>query len=455
MHDAPVPQHVRERERAGGTHGRVEARAVRRPGDAVGGPDRGRPRGRRAARRRAPSPSGARVGPCSASARPAAARPARSRESHGSRSPSAGGTLDRAAPALARALAREDRTRASGSAAGSRTIESRRRARCSTRSRPSGSVSVTSSGSSRGGRVGAPEKTISAREPVHPRRSARSGRAAVAATTDPPRSRRRRRARTSTTRSSPPSTPLAGKQASLELDRSRGTLAPRLARTDPPARSPSADDRERRRAERPGGDEGDEPERDGPGASPPHTGDGRALECLAHDVGRPEPCRARLGREQQPVREHGLRHLANVVRRDVLAPLDERARLREPQERDPRARARAEREVRIRRACAGGARRRSASRSPRRRSRGCRDDRLDDLCAARRPAPSAVERRLARLLGEHPGLLRQRRVADRHPHGEAVELCLGQRVRALVLDRVLRRDRRETGARAGRSRRRP
>ena len=51
-----------------------------------------------------------------------------------------------------------------------------------------------------------------------------------------------------------------------------------------------------------------------------------------------------------------------------------------------------------------------------------------------------VERRARRLLGEHPRLLAVRRVAEREPRGEAVELRFRQRVRPLVLDRVLRRD---------------
>ena len=49
------------------------------------------------------------------------------------------------------------------------------------------------------------------------------------------------------------------------------------------------------------------------------------------------------------------------------------------------------------------------------------------------------ERRLTRLLVEHARFLGERRVPERQPHREAVELCLRQRVRPLVLDRVLRR----------------
>jgi len=50
---------------------------------------------------------------------------------------------------------------------------------------------------------------------------------------------------------------------------------------------------------------------------------------------------------------------------------------------------------------------------------------------------------LGRLLREHPCLVRVRRVADRHPHREPVELRLRQRVGALVLHGILRRDHEE------------
>ena len=44
---------------------------------------------------------------------------------------------------------------------------------------------------------------------------------------------------------------------------------------------------------------------------------------------------------------------------------------------------------------------------------------------------------------QHPGLFRGGRVAERQPDHEAVDLRLGQRIRALVLDRVLRREHEE------------
>ena len=49
----------------------------------------------------------------------------------------------------------------------------------------------------------------------------------------------------------------------------------------------------------------------------------------------------------------------------------------------------------------------------------------------------------AALEPEHPDLVRLGRVLDLEAHEEAVELRLGQRVRALVLDRVLRREHEE------------
>ena len=135
--------------------------------------------------------------------------------------------------------------------------------------------------------------------------------------------------------------------------------------------------------------------------------------------------------------EHRGRHHLDVVRLDEVAALDEGPRLRDPQEREART-GLAPRNSRVSPpGCAVGRRRRSVqalfdedvlgaprSRRARRRAR----DRSERL-----------ERRVGRLLGEHPRLLRERRIADRDAHREAVELRLGERVRALVLDRVLRR----------------
>ena len=68
-----------------------------------------------------------------------------------------------------------------------------------------------------------------------------------------------------------------------------------------------------------------------------------------------------------------------------------------------------------------------------------RHDRVDELGSPGHWT-EGVERGLGRLLGQHARLVAERRIADRHPHGEAVELGLRQRIRALVLDRVLGRD---------------
>ena len=55
------------------------------------------------------------------------------------------------------------------------------------------------------------------------------------------------------------------------------------------------------------------------------------------------------------------------------------------------------------------------------------------------------ERRAARVARQDLGLDLRRRVADRQPQHEPVELCLGQGVGALVFDRVLGRDDHERG----------
>ena len=57
--------------------------------------------------------------------------------------------------------------------------------------------------------------------------------------------------------------------------------------------------------------------------------------------------------------------------------------------------------------------------------------------------PQVLQGRLRGLLGKHARLVGVAGVADRHPHGEPVELRLGQRVGALVLHRVLGRDHQE------------
>ena len=122
---------------------------------------------------------------------------------------------------------------------------------------------------------------------------------------------------------------------------------------------------------------------------------------------------------------------------DELPARDERARLGDPQEREAGARARAQEEA--------GVRPRVPQHGDDVAVEALLDedvlralDRAEHLLGARH-ALERVERRLGRVLGEHPRLVGERRVADRDPHREAVELGLGQRVGALVLDRVLRR----------------
>ena len=129
----------------------------------------------------------------------------------------------------------------------------------------------------------------------------------------------------------------------------------------------------------------------------------------------------------------------HVLRHDEVAAGERGLRTRELQQREAAARARADREL-ARRA---------------RRGDDVDDvalDRIGDVHAARAPAASrraSARRRPARApprprrarcrRAEHLDLVVARGVADRRPDEEPVELRLGQRVRALVLDRVLRR----------------
>ena len=69
----------------------------------------------------------------------------------------------------------------------------------------------------------------------------------------------------------------------------------------------------------------------------------------------------------------------------------------------------------------------------------CGLDRAEEVVAIR-DGHELIERRARRLLREHPRLLAVGRVAEREPRREAVELRLGERIRPLVLDRVLRGD---------------
>ena len=206
-------------------------------------------------------------------------------------------------------------------------------------------------------------------------------------------------------------------------------------------RQPDRDRVEDLRAERPGGQVGRRAQGEGETAAPGHTGTGVCSSVSRTSCAAGQPGRASLGRDDQAVGEHGLGRRLDVVGRDEAAPVRERPRLGHPQQRDPGPRARAEVDPSV------------AARLAQERDDVAVDALLDeDLAGGRRERahvggggdrPQRLERRVARLLGQHPRLVRQRRVADLDPQREAVELGLGQRVGALVLDRVLGRDHHE------------
>ena len=171
-----------------------------------------------------------------------------------------------------------------------------------------------------------------------------------------------------------------------------------------------------------------------PGHATPGPG---SFDGFPHELLRGGPVRSCLGPEDQPVREDGRGDGLDVVRKHVVAPVGKRTRFRDAQQGDPGPRARTQVQPLV------------ASR---------RADEVDDVPAQARLDKDArrlldhvgdpgrvrhrlevLERRVARLLGQHPRLLVRLRVADVEPHREAVELRLRQRVRALVLDRVLGR----------------
>ena len=143
------------------------------------------------------------------------------------------------------------------------------------------------------------------------------------------------------------------------------------------------------------------------------------------------------------------RHVEHVLGEDVLAAPDERERAAGEDQVDRRARARAVGDVarelghpEARRAC--GSRRRAGPRS--RTAPGRRTPRRPPAGARR---SSAVESTWLHPLERvrHPlddrELLGRRRVADEDLEHEPVDLRLGQRVRALGLDRVLGREHEE------------
>ena len=124
-------------------------------------------------------------------------------------------------------------------------------------------------------------------------------------------------------------------------------------------------------------------------------------------------------------------------------PRRQRERLRRPDQRDPCARARAEGEAGI------GARvmeqRDDVAVQCLLDVHGPRGRRRLDQIGGAADRCERIEREPARrrLLGEHARLLGARRIAQRDTQQEPVELRLGQRKRALVLDRVLRRQHHE------------
>ena len=140
---------------------------------------------------------------------------------------------------------------------------------------------------------------------------------------------------------------LAGQQLSLEVDRALGRACPE-AGEHAGGDEPEADDDERGRAERPRCDEGSEPESDRAGAPPSHTGTGVPSSASRTTSSGPSPAERASERAGA-----GARARASAISRmssgvTKVAPLDERARLREPQQRDPGARARAEGQVPVR-----------------------------------------------------------------------------------------------------------
>ena len=149
-------------------------------------------------------------------------------------------------------------------------------------------------------------------------------------------------------------------------------------------------------------------------------------------------CTQSSGRSDEPVRERGHGDRLDVVRRHVRAAVERGAAARELQQRQRAARARADLD---------------AARRARRRDEvdhvepdAPRDVHLLDRLLHLEQLLAADDRLQLDLVGgaleparKHVPLLLALGVADADPQQEAVELRLGQRVGALVLDRVLRR----------------
>src|SRR4051812_15243782 len=162
----------------------------------------------------------------------------------------------------------------------------------------------------------------------------------------------------------------------------------------------------------------------------------RRRDRVGDDLGATHP--RGLGHEHDAVREHDVRQLLDVVGQRVVAAAQERPRLGGAQQHQAGARRGAELHAMV------------AARVVQER---------DDVVAQRLRGVHAaggllalehlgavgdrlqVEHAVAPLVAlEHPRLLGGARVAELEPDHEAVDLRLGERVGALVLDRVLRRE---------------
>ena len=166
------------------------------------------------------------------------------------------------------------------------------------------------------------------------------------------------------------------------------------------------------------------------------------LQQLGHHLVASDLLQPQLGRERQPVRQRGHRDRLHVLRRHIRAALQHRLPARELEQREPAARAGADLDTRV-----------VARRAHK--PRDVVDDRLRDVHQLERALHlhqrrrvdhrrdlDLVRRPLDPLL-EQLALVLERRVADPRAQDEPVELRLRQRIGALVLDRVLRRDHHE------------
>ena len=138
------------------------------------------------------------------------------------------------------------------------------------------------------------------------------------------------------------------------------------------------------------------------------------------------------------MRDDGREELLDVLGLGVVAPVHERPRARRALEREAAAHRRAERDE------LDGARRADQRDDP------ALDDRVDvhvvdrllqlEHVGERDDRAQRVERMPAALVLDDPQLLVLVGIAERRAQEEAIELGLGQRERALLLDRVLGRD---------------